>query len=76
MVEMDNKETNQVELTTAAAIGIGSAILGAGGAWGATRKTVKTLEEDVSRLEGEHLTIIDRLARIETKLDMALGERN
>lgn len=61
-----------IELTTAAAIGIGSALIGGGTAWGVTRKTVANLEGDVQRLESEHITIIDRLARIETKLDMAL----
>lgn len=66
------KKDNMIELTTAAAIGLGSVILGGGTAWGVTRNSVKNLEDDVARLESAHITIIDRLARIETKLDTAL----
>lgn len=68
------EETHEdMELTTAAAIGIGSALVGAGSAWGVTRKTVKTLETKVDAVEARERNVIDRLARIETKLDLALG---
>lgn len=73
---MENKEPEVIELTTAAAIGVGSALLGAGSAWGANRKAIKDLEGDVEELRTNERNVIDRLARIETKLDLALQRSN
>lgn len=72
-------EKESVELTTAAGVGIASALIGAGTSWGIMRNKVSNLEEDhdelkadVAELKATERNVIDRLARIETKLDMAL----
>ena len=72
-----------IEMSTAAIIGLASAALGAGSAWGGLRsKTVAVtarvtaIEEDVEYVEDSlhklHIIIVERLSVLETKID----ERN
>ena len=69
-----------IELTTAALIAIGTTALGGGVAWGTRGAQVKNVKEDVVEIKADfkeheaedrviHTEIVDRLARIETKID-------
>ena len=45
----------------------------AGVAWGVVKSKVKVLEEEVAILRGKHSVDHDLLIKIETKIDMLLG---
>lgn len=48
---------------------VGSGLLATGGAWGAVKVTLNGTKDRVKKLEESQTDNIDRLARIETKID-------
>lgn len=64
------------------AVGLVSAVGGAGAAWGATANRIKTLTNDLVEVKDELEThdkrtrgLSDRLARMETKIDILLQRK-
>ena len=59
-----------IDLTTAAFIAGATGLISIGGAWGATKTAMNGTKERVKVLEVENKDTADRLARIETKIDI------
>lgn len=69
-----------------AALGVGTVVASIASAWGTVKATVSGVSGRVVRIEREvtahkekdetqHVEIIDRMARIETKLDILIEEK-
>ena len=51
-------------------------VFAAGSAWGAVKVGMNGTKDRLKHLEEEHEGIVDRLARVETKIDMLLERRD
>ena len=64
---------SKMDVTTIqAVVGIGTVLLSAGAGYGSATQRVKYTEERMDRVEQHKDEVIDRLARIETKLERIL----
>ena len=64
-----------MDLTTAAMIAAGTGLVTIGGAWGAAKQAMNGTKERVRALEHDNKKNNDRLARIETKIDILIDNQ-
>jgi hypothetical protein len=55
-----------------AVIAIGITVFSAGAAWGGAKYALNGTRKRVENMEAQHIQVTDRLARIETKLDILM----
>jgi len=64
-----------MDVDIATIIQLGVPLLAVGGAWGTTKAVQNGLKSRVKELEVTKEDVVDRLARIETKLDILMEKK-